>query len=71
MATAVLTERASASHEVVGADDPFHDPTIIGIGIAFLVVAILILTFTGLFIWGVEYRVPGWNVNSFPPPIVH
>jgi hypothetical protein len=71
MATAVLSDRHSVAHDTIGVDDPFHDPVIIGIGIAFIVVAVLILTFTGLFIWGVEYQVPGWNVHSFPPPIVH
>jgi hypothetical protein len=71
MATAVLSGRHSVAHDAIGADDPFHDPVIIGIGIAFIVVAVLILTFTGLFIWGVEYQVPGWNVHSFPPPLVH
>jgi hypothetical protein len=71
MATAVLTNRPSAVHDAIGVDDPFHDPVIIGIGIAFIVVAVLILMFTGLFIWGVQYHAPGWNVHSFPPPIVH
>ena len=71
MATAVLTRSASAAHHASVNDDPFHDPVVIGIGIAFLVLAVLILTFTGLLIWGVEYYVPGWNVHSFPPPSVH
>jgi hypothetical protein len=52
-------------------DDPFHDPVLGGIGIAFAVVAVAILLLTGLIHWGVGYRTPPWNANSYPPPIVH
>ena len=31
-----------------GFDDPFHDPVVIGIGIAFVIVGIVILALTGL-----------------------
>jgi hypothetical protein len=54
-----------------GFDDPFHDPVIIGIGIAFVVVAIVILALTGLFIWGNLYGSPSWSSHAFPPAIVH
>ena len=53
------------------ADDPFHDPLMLGIGIVFILVALVILSLTGLFYWGVEYGTPPWNAHSFPPPVVH
>lgn len=53
-----------------GTDDPFHDPLQLGIGVLFLLLALLNLAMTGLAIWGVQYRVPPWNANSFPPPVV-
>ena len=52
-------------------DDPFHDPLLKGIGAAFVALALIVLVLTGLMIWGVQYRTPSWNANSFPPPIVH
>lgn len=52
-------------------DDPFHDPLLIGIGIAFVVVAIVILALTGLFTWGNLYVSPSWSSHAFPPAIVH
>lgn len=52
-------------------DDPFHDPLMGGIGLAFLLVGVAILLLTGLIHWGVEYQTPPWNANSYPPPVVH
>jgi hypothetical protein len=52
-------------------DDPFHDPILIGIGVAFVVVALLILVLTGLFTWGNLYGAPSWNSHAFPPAIAH
>lgn len=52
-------------------DDPFHDPWLIGIGIVFILVALVILAMTGLFYWGTVYHAPPWGANSFPPPVVH
>jgi hypothetical protein len=52
-------------------DDPFHDPLLIGIGIAFVVIAIVILALTGLFTWGNLYGAPSWNSHAFPPAIAH
>jgi hypothetical protein len=52
-------------------DDPFHDPIVIGIGIAFVVVAIVTLVLMGLFIWGNLYGAPSWNSHAFPPAVVH
>lgn len=52
-------------------DDPFHDPVVIGIGIAFVVVAITILVLTGLFTWGNLYGSPSWNSHAFPPAVAH
>lgn len=52
-------------------EDPFHDPLMIGIGLVFAVMAVLIVLLTGLIHWGVEYQSPPWNANSYPPPVVH
>ena len=53
----VLTHAADQSAPS-GVDDPFHDPVVIGIGIAFVVMAIAILVLTGLFTWGNLYGSP-------------
>jgi hypothetical protein len=68
MAT-TLTDRRHAPPDT--SDDPFHDPVMLGIGIAFLLVGLAILLLTGLIHWGVEYQAPPWNANSYPPPVVH
>jgi len=52
-------------------DDPFHDPNVIGIGIAFAVAAIVTLVLMGLFIWGNLYGAPSWNSHAFPPAVLH
>jgi len=52
-------------------DDPFHDPVMAGIGIAFVVVAIAILALTGLFTWGNLYGSPSWSSHAFPPAVVY
>lgn len=54
-----------------GADDPFHDPVVIGIGITFIVVAIVILALTGLFVWGNLYDAPSWSSYAYPPAVAH
>jgi hypothetical protein len=54
-----------------GVDDPFHDPVIIGIGITFVIVGIVILALTILFTWETLDGAPSWNSHAFPPPIVH
>jgi hypothetical protein len=66
----VITHNA-VSPATSGADDPFHDPVVIGIGIAFVVVAIVILALTGLFTWGNLYGSPSWSSHAFPPAVVH
>jgi hypothetical protein len=53
------------------ADDPFHDPVLIGIGIAFVIVAIVILALTGLFMWGILYDAPSWSSHAYPPAVAH
>ena len=68
MATALLDERRNAPD---AADDPFHDPAMGAVAAAFIVVGLVILVLTGIVIWGVQYRSPGWNAHSYPPPIVH
>ena len=55
----------------VSGDDPFHDPLLLGIGIAFVVVAIVILALTGLFTWGNLYGSPSWSSHAFPPAVAH
>jgi hypothetical protein len=54
-----------------GNDDPFHDPVVIGIGIAFVILALVILALTGLFTWGNLYGAPPWNSHAFPPAVAH
>ena len=65
-----LTHRA-APPVTTGDDDPFHDPVVIGIGITFILVAVVILALTGLFTWGNLYGAPPWNSHAFPPSIPH
>lgn len=67
MATTLTDPR----HAPPDTDDPFHDPLLGGIGIAFALVALAMLLVMGLIHWGVEYQTPPWNANSYPPPIVH
>ncbi|MBI4888096.1 MAG: hypothetical protein HY824_13455 [Acidobacteria bacterium] len=69
MATAVIHKSLTPAGTTNG--DPCHDPIVLGVGVAFAVLGLAILVLTGLLIWGVEYRVPGWNSNSYPPPIAH
>jgi hypothetical protein len=52
-------------------EDPFHDPLMLVIGVAFVVMIIAILALTGLIHWGVEYQSPSWNSHAYPPPIPH
>ena len=52
-------------------DDPFHDPAMLGIGIAFIVMLLVILVLTGLIHWGIEYQSPSWNSHAYPPAVVH
>jgi hypothetical protein len=68
MATALIDNRNAATS---GTDDPFHDPGMAAVAAAFVVVGLVILVLTGVVIWGVQYRSPGWNAHSYPPPIVH
>jgi hypothetical protein len=44
---------------------------LLGIGIAYGLVTLVVLALTGLLVWGVQYGVPPWNAHSFPPPLVH
>lgn len=69
MATTLADQRPAI--DTGSTDDPFHDPVLLGIGIAFVLVLIAILVFTGLFYWGVQHDLPPWNANSYPAPIVH
>ena len=68
MATTLIHEPRQT---IERADDPFHDPLLGVIAAAFIVLALVIVILTGLVIWGVEYRTPAWNSNSYPPPVVH
>lgn len=69
MATALVHD---GRHSAIGAaDDPFHDPGMAGVAAALVVLGLVILILTGVVIWGVQYRSPGWNAHSYPPPVVH
>ena len=66
-----LTNPGHTRPDASGTDDPFHDPLLGGIALAFVLVAVAILLVTGLIHWGVEYQTPPWNANSYPPPVVY
>ena len=68
---AVTSNTVPAHERGTGFDDPFHDPLLLGIGVVFVLVAIVILALSGLLYWGNVYHTPAWGANSFPPPIVH
>ncbi|MBI2189426.1 MAG: hypothetical protein HYU37_20205 [Acidobacteria bacterium] len=70
MATTLIDPK-QAPPDVIGTDDPFHDPVLGGIAIVFVLLGLVIVLLTGLIHWGVEYRSPPWNANSYPPPVVH
>ncbi|OFW13444.1 MAG: hypothetical protein A3F70_11190 [Acidobacteria bacterium RIFCSPLOWO2_12_FULL_67_14] len=69
MATTLAGRRPSVDTGTT--DDPFHDPVLLGIGLAFVLMIVAILALTGLFYWGVQHHLPAWSANSFPPPVVH
>ena len=71
MGRAAASDTVPAPDSGTTFDDPFHDPLLLGIGIVFVLVAIVILALSGLFYWGTAYHAPSWGANSFPPPIVH
>jgi len=52
-------------------NDPFHDPVVLGIGITFVIVTLVILAMGGLYYWGVLYGTPSWSNHSFPAPVVY
>jgi len=52
-------------------NDPFHDPLILGIGIAVIVVTLAMLAVGGVYYWGALYDAPSWGTHSFPPPVVY
>jgi hypothetical protein len=52
-------------------DDPFHDPVLRWIGVAFVLLIVAIVLLTGLVQWGVEYQSPAWNSHAYPPAIAH
>ena len=64
------------AHEAVQAvttpeDDPFHDPVVIGIGVALVVVPLVIVALTGLFPWGTLDGSLSWSSHAFLPAVVH
>ena len=69
MASALVQARKHAAPDA--ADDPFHDLGMAGVAAAFVVLGLVILVLTGVVIWGVQYRSPGWNAHSYPPPVVY
>ena len=61
-------------HELTGQDtnnDPFHDPIVLGIGVAVIVITLVIAAMGGIYYWGANYDVPAWNSHSFPAPAVY
>ena len=57
-----------------GADAGWLDyywASLIGIGVTFVVVGIVILALTILFTWGNLYGAPSWNSHAFPPAVAH
>lgn len=69
MGTVLLHQEAPPV--TAGNEDPFHDPIVIGIGITFVIVALVILALTGLFTWGNLYGAPPWDSHAFPPAVAH
>jgi hypothetical protein len=61
----------AAPVEPIGTEDPFHDPVLMWIGLAFVLMLIVIVVLTGVVHWGVEYQSPSWNSHAYPPAIVH
>jgi hypothetical protein len=65
---------SSTGHMLSGADtdnDPFHDPLILGIGIAIVAVTLVMLAMGGVYYWGELYGAPSWGAHSFPPPAIY
>ena len=66
---AFRTSSEPMGHDV--GNDAFHDPVVLGIGIAVVIVTLVILATGGLYYWGVLYGTPSWSNHSFPAPIVY
>lgn len=61
-------------HELTPQDtnnDPFHDPVVLGIGVAVIVVTLVIVAMGSLYYWGALYDIPSWSNHSFPPPAIY
>lgn len=71
MAKVISDTAFPTSAQPTGNDDPFQDPVVIGIGIAFVVLPVVIVALTGLFMWGNLYDTPSWSSHAFPPAVVH
>jgi hypothetical protein len=52
-------------------NDPFHDPLILGIGIAIVAITLMMLATGGVYYWGTLYGAPSWGASSFPPPVAY
>jgi hypothetical protein len=52
-------------------NDPFHDPLILGIGIAVIVVTLAMIAMGGVYYWGELYGAPSWGAHSFPLPAIY
>jgi hypothetical protein len=52
-------------------NDPFHDPIVLGIGIALIVITVAMLAIAGVYYWGSLYDAPSWGANSFPAPMTY
>lgn len=62
------------AHELTGRDtdnDPFHDPLVLGIGVAVIVITLVIVAMAGVYYWGAMYGIPSWSNHSYPPPAIY
>jgi hypothetical protein len=61
-------------HELADPDidnDPFHDPVVLGIGVAVTVITMVIVALGGIYYWGSLYDIPSWGNHSYPPPAIY
>ena len=66
MGTAVTPETIRALAGGTATDGLLHDPLLIGIGIGFVFVALVILAMSGLFHWAL-YDAPPWGAQGYSP----
>lgn len=60
--------RSSSGAESPSPNDPFHDPAIRLVSVAFFLAVIGMIVALSFVYWAVEYQRPSWNVHSVPAP---